>query len=84
MSVLLSECSAVEVGLFECGRDDDRLGDWPAVCVVVVSMPGCCSRLWFARQPSSHVIDAPARYAAYRFEVPAYVAPVIMASKMPV
>lgn len=76
--------SDVEACLFECRRDSGLLGDRPVVCTAVGSIIGRCSSLWFARQPSSHVVDAPARYAAYKFDVPAYVAPVTMASKMPV
>ena len=83
--MLVLDCSDVEAGLLEfTWCNDDPLDAWPAVCGVVGSVLDSCSRLWFARQPSSHVIDAPARYAAYRFEVPAYVAPVIMANRMPV
>ena len=83
--MLLLECSDIEAGLLDCARcSDDLLDGWGAVCGVVGPVLDSCSRLWFSRQPSSHVIYAPAKYAAYRFEVPAYVAPVIMASKMPV
>jgi hypothetical protein len=83
MSVLLPETSGVEADLLDCARcDDGLLGGWSAVCDVEGPLLDGCFCLWSTRQPSSHVIDAPARYAAYRFEVPAYVAPVIMASKM--
>jgi hypothetical protein len=61
--------------------DDGLFGNWSGIRDVVVLALESRWRLWTARQSLNHVTDVPAKYAANRFEVPAYVAPVIMANK---